>query len=243
VKKIMVQRLVRKAFEDDAGKAAAADEDVRRYYDEHQDEFVKPERVRVSHLFLRGDKGTPEHAARAADAKKLLARLKAEETKNPLAFANLAREASDDLATKASGGDVGFRSRDELEKAWSRPVAEAAMALRNVGDESGIVESDQGFHVLRLTGRQPAVSRGFEEVKAQLAARVGREKRTKDFEEFVKGLRAKAKIEIVDAELEKVQVSAAPAATQASLAPGAPASPAFPPAGALPPAIPGAEHR
>jgi peptidyl-prolyl cis-trans isomerase C len=210
VKKIMVQRLVRMTYEADSSKTASDDE-VRRYYDEHLEEFVKPERVRVSQVFLRGQKGTPERAPRAADAKKALARLKAERASNPLAFANLAREVSEDLATKASGGDLGFRSREELEKTWGREVAEAAISLRNVGDESAIVESERGFHLLRLTGRQPAVSRGFDEVKPQLAARVGREKRSKEFEEVVKALREKADIQIVDAELEKVQVSAAAA--------------------------------
>lgn len=233
VKKILVQRLVRKAFEDDAGKSAG-EADVRRYYDEHVEEFVQPERVRVSQIYLRADRSPAERAARAGDAKKLLARLKAESAKNPLAFANAARELSDDLASRPSGGDLGFRTLEDLEKAWTRPVATATQALRNVGDESGLIETERGFHLLRLTGRQAPTNRPFEQVKGQLASRIGRDKHSKDFEEFVKGLREKAKIEVIDAELEKVQVSAAPTTalpgTQPAMAPPPPGVPGAPPA-------------
>jgi peptidyl-prolyl cis-trans isomerase C len=221
----MVQRLVRKSFEEPAGPSTA-EADARRYYDEHLDEFVTGERVRVSHVFLRADRTAPDRVGRAAEARKLQARFKAEATKNPLAFANAAREVSDDVATKPSGGDLGFRTRDEIEKAWSRAVADAALALRNVGDESQVIESDQGFHLLRLTGRQPATNRSFDEVKGQLGARVGRDRRTKEFEEFVKGLRQKYKIEVVDSELEKIQVGATTPAGGAQAEPLVSAPPA-----------------
>jgi peptidyl-prolyl cis-trans isomerase C len=205
---------------------STAEADARRYYDEHRDEFVKDERVRVSHIFLSADRAAPDRQARAAEARKLQARFKAEATKNPLAFANAAREVSDDVATKPSGGDLGFRTKDEIEKTWSRVVADAALALRNVGDESQVIESDRGFHLLRLTGRQPATNRSFDEVKGQLGARVGRDRRTKEFEEFVKGLRQKYKIEVVDSELEKIQVSAATPAASTQADPLVPAPPA-----------------
>lgn len=210
LKKIMVQRLVRKSFDED-GAQSAGDDELRKYYDEHRDEFVKAERVRVSQIVVRAERSAPDRAARAADARKLLAQLKAEQARNPLAFASVARERSDDLPSKASGGDLGYRSREEIERAYGAPVAAAAFGLKNVGDETGIVESDLGFHVLKLAARQPALDRPFEEVRAQLAARLGREKRTRDFDAYVKTLREKSSIEISDAELEKVEVSAAPA--------------------------------
>jgi peptidyl-prolyl cis-trans isomerase C len=152
-----------------------------------------------------------ERAKKAADAKKLYAKLKADEAKNPLAFANLARDASDDLASKSAGGDLGFRSRDEIEKQWGHEVAAAALSLKDPGQESGLVEGPQGFHIVKLGRRQPALNRPFEEVKAQLVARIGRERRTKDFDEYVKKLREKADVKVDDAELEKVVVTSAPA--------------------------------
>ncbi len=232
LKKILVQRLVRKAFDD--GAKSAPEGELKKYYDDHRGEFVQPERVRVSQIFIRAERSAPERAGRASDARKVLARLKSEETKNPLAFASVAREVSDDLQTKATGGDLGYRSLDEIARAHGTRVAEAAKSLKNVGDESTIIESDLGFHILKLTARQPALDRPFDAVKEQLASRIGRERRTREFDEFVKKLREKSGIEISDAELDKIPVigppSAAPPAT-----PGAPVQPVTAPTSAAAP--------
>jgi len=209
LKKIMVQRLVRKAF-DEKEAGHASESDAKKYYDEHQDEFVKAERVRVSQIFLKANRGSPDRTRKSADAKKLYAKLKADQIKNPLAFANLARDASDDSGSKGAGGDLGYHTREELESQWGKEVADGAFGLKDVGQESGIIESPQGLHVLKFGARQPGMNRSFEEAKPQLIARVGREKRTKDFDEYVKKLREKAGIKIDDAELEKIVVSVAP---------------------------------
>jgi peptidyl-prolyl cis-trans isomerase C len=222
LKKIMVQKLVRQAF-DEKDAAQASEGDAKKYYEEHQDEFVKPERVRLSQIFLKAEKGSAERARKAADAKKVYAKLKAE-AKNPLAFSNAARDASDDFGSKAAGGDLGYRTRDELSKQWGSEVASAAFALKDVGQESAIVESAQGFHILKLAARQPGMNRGFEEAKAQIVARIGREKRTRDFDEYVKKLRAKADVKIDDAELDKIAVSGAPAAAPGLPAPSGPST-------------------
>lgn len=210
LKKIMVQRLVRKSF-DEGAATDVPESDLRQYYDEHKDEFVKAERVRVSQILVRSAPNAPDRGAREAAARKIVARLKAEQAKNPLAFASLAREASDDAATKASGGDLGYRTREELEKQYGKAVAEAAFGLQRVGDESPVVASDEGFHLLKLAARQPALDRPFESVKAQLAGRVARERRTKDFDGFVQKLRSSAGIKVNDGELEKITVTAAAA--------------------------------
>lgn len=222
LQKILVQRLVRKAF-DDARDGAASDEATRKYYEEHIEEYDRPERVRVSQIFLRAERGSSDRGARAAQARKLLARLQAEEPKNPLAFSTLARETSDDPATKQSGGDLGFRTRADLES-QSRELAAAAFALVKTGEVSGVVESDRGFHILKLTARQPAVNRAFDEVRAQISARLSREANAKQFDSFVAKLRESAKIEIVDAELDKVQIGTQPGAAEPAATATTPAS-------------------
>ncbi len=218
LKKIMVQKLVRKAF-DDKEASQASESDARKYYDEHQDEFVKAERIRLSQIFIKVDKGSPDRARRSAEAKKLYAKLKVDEAKNPVAFANVARDSSDDFGSRGAGGDLGYRTREELARQWGKEVADAAFALKDMGQESSLIESPQGFHVVKLGARQPALNRGFDEVKPQLVARIGRENRTKEFDEYVKRLRQKASVKIDDAELEKIVVNAAPAATAGAVMP------------------------
>ncbi len=217
LQKILVQRLVRKAF-DDAKAGAATEEEIKKYYDEHLEEFVRPERIRVSQIFLRADRGSADRGARAAEARKLLARLKAEEPKNPLVFSVLAREVSDDPRTKLSGGDLGFRTRADLESAQSKELAAAAFALVKAGDVSGIIESERGFHILKLTVRQPALNRTFDEARAQIAARLSREVNAKQFDAFVAKLRETAKIEIIDEELDNVHAGAQPGSAESAAA-------------------------
>jgi peptidyl-prolyl cis-trans isomerase C len=232
LRKIMVQKLVRQSF-DDKGAKDVPDAEVRSYYDAHLAEFQQPERVRVSMILLRADKGSPQRAGKGEAARKAFARLKAESAKGPLVFSSLARDISEDPATKAAGGDLGFRTHEELEKQWSKEVADAAFALKAVGQESSIVEAPQGFFLLKLGARQPGVHRTYEELRPQLAARIARERRTADFDAFVKNLRASADVKVNDAELDKVAVAAVPTGL-----PGAKPSQSAPPSRPLPPRAP-----
>ena len=229
LKKIMVQKLVRQSF--DEGESKVSDAEAQKYYDERKDEFVKPERVRVSVVVLRAPQGSPNRTAKAAEAKKLLAKLKADEQKNPLAFSSLARESSDDQMTKAAGGDAGYRTQEELGTMYAKEVATAAFALKDVGQESSVVDFAQGFAIVKLTARQAPMNRSFDEVKAQLTARIGRERRTKEFDEHVKKLREKSSIKVNDAELEKIVVAAPQGGAQPAMATGAPPGMMVPPNG------------
>jgi len=206
--KIMVQKLVRQAFDDEGSKPS--DADVRAYYDSHVDEYVKTERLRLSAIFFDAPAGSAIRAAKGADARKALARVKVEGQKNPLAFSNVARELSDEAVSRASGGDLGYRSREEMTKQYSAEFANAAFALKNIGQESAVVETPRGFAILKLGARQAPIDRPFDEVKAQIAARIGREARTKDFDGFVKKLREGSSIKIDDAELERIAVASSP---------------------------------
>lgn len=207
VRKLMVQKLVRTSFDDKAGQPSPDDE-VRRYYAEHQEEFVQPERVRVSQIFLRADAGSPQRARKAAEAAKLLVRIKAEEAKNPLAFAAIARQVSEDPASKENAGDLGYRTKADLASQLSPAVADAAFGLKAIGQESGVVESPSGLHVLKLTARQPGLNRSFDEVKRALAERMGRERRTEAFDAFAKKLREGAGVKVHEEEVARVGVAA-----------------------------------
>ncbi len=211
LRKVMVQKLVQKTFADGADASKEIPEaDQRKFYDDHRDDYVKPRKVRLLQVFFAAPPGAPERAVKAGKARQLLARLKAEEKKNPAAFAAAARESSEDQGTKSLGGDLGFKSQDELAKLYGTAFADAALAAKD-GDLS-LVESAQGVHVVKAAGHQDAFDRPFDQVKAQIASRLLREKRQKDFDEFVKKLREEAHVSVNDAELEKVAVAPAPQA-------------------------------
>lgn len=231
MKKAMVQKLVQKKFAE-GDPAQVPDADVQKYYESHRDEFVRPARIRVTAtLFAATD---ANRAAQKAKAQKALAQVKAAEKKDPSALQKLAKESSDDVGTRNVGGDLGFRSKEELARQYGDAFANAASSAKDL--DTLLVESPVGFWVLRVVGRQEGMERTVEQVKPQIAGRILREKRTREFDEYVKKLREDAKVTINDAELEKVQV-AAPAAP--APAPGMPGMPGMPPGhGAPPPAPP-----
>jgi peptidyl-prolyl cis-trans isomerase C len=234
MKKAMVQKLVQKRFGDGDAKDIS-DADVQKFYDEHKDDFVKPARVRTSALLVAATE--KDRAQKSAQAKKLLAQVKAGAKKDPQAFQALARASSDDAASKGNGGDLGFRSQEEYAKQFGEPFAAAAFAT-NDGEEV-LVETQQGFWIVRVAGRQEGVTRTVDQVKPQIQSRLQREKRTKEFDDYVKKLREEAKVTVNDAELEKIVVSAAPAPGPGGMAPGGMPPGALPPPSAQPrPAMP-----
>jgi peptidyl-prolyl cis-trans isomerase C len=232
IRKIMVQKLVQKKFQPDANPADVPEADLAKYYEEHKAEYVRPRKVRVHALVLNAAKGTPDRAKKLALAKKSLAKIKAEEKKNPMVFAQEVAALSEDQASKQLAGDLQFRSQDELTKAYSKAVADAAFALKP-GEYSNVIETDTGFFVLRFTGEQPEMNRTLDQVKTQIAAKLSRDKKTKEFDEWMKSLRENAKVTIDEKALEAVEVAAAqPMPTMGGM-PGAPMQP-VPPAPAQP---------
>lgn len=150
--------------------------EVRAYYEQNKSRFGQDEQRRASHILLTaGDGGTAKDKAGARKkAEELLARLRAA----PGEFDKLARENSKDPGSAAQGGDLGWFGRGMMVK----PFEDAAFALKD-GQISDIVESDFGFHIIRLTGTRGAQAKPFEEVRAQIEADLKRQAATKKFAE------------------------------------------------------------
>jgi peptidyl-prolyl cis-trans isomerase C len=219
MKQVMIQKLLKEEF-DKLTLKDVPDADVKKYYDAHPEEFNKPDEVRAS-LILVKDQAT---------AKKVLADARMKGVDNQ-GYRNLVAEYSTDLPTKERGGDL--RYFDKMTKELPREVVEAAFKLQNIGDNSEPVKTDKGWAVLKLTGKKKAVSRTFDEVKEQIRTKLYREKRQESMEGFVKALRDKAKINIDESKLAKVQIE--------GLGPGQFPGPGLPPpvGGQLHPGAPG----
>ncbi|HTP27537.1 MAG TPA: peptidyl-prolyl cis-trans isomerase [Anaeromyxobacteraceae bacterium] len=255
MKKVMVSKYYQRFFQDPQAARSVPDSEIQKYYDEHPAEFNRPVRLHVAHVFVKAEAGSPERAAKAALARQLLAKVLADEAKDPNAFGAVARVSSDDATSKLAGGDLGFRSTEDLEKMTGKEFSAAAAKLADNQTFRGLVEEQHGFHLVRVMGRQPELHRALPEVRNQIAGRLASQRKSKEFEEFVRKLRDTARIRVNDAALEKVEVansggpmasqglgappvhgaSSAPAATPPPGArPGAPAAPARPPSPAKP---------
>lgn len=212
MKKVMVQKLMRAEFDESQAADQVPEADLKKFYDDNIADYVKPERVRVSHIFLAAAKGDASRAKVKTEAMKLLNDVKAKES-GPVktAFAESAKVRSDDVATKAAGGDLLFKTREELAQAWGEDFAKAVFDIKGIGEIGGVVETEKGIHLVKLTGRQNALERPFDQVKGQIANRLFREKRTKAFEDFVGQLKQKANVQVKDDVLAKIDVAGSPA--------------------------------
>ena len=240
MKKTMVQKLMRAEFDDSKDVGEIPESELRAFYDSNLTDYVKPERARISHVFFAAAKQDANRAKVRAEATKALAGLKAKDAdKN--AFADLAKTRSDDDASKRAGGDLSFKTKEELTAAWGAEMTKAAFDLKEIGDVGALVESDKGFHLVKLTGRQNALDRPFDSVKNQIQSRLSREKRTKAFDAFVENLKSNAKVEVNDELLASIQMNTdAPAGLPPGMMapPGArPAIQAMPAQGAAKPMV------
>ena len=143
------------------GITVSAD-DLQKYYTENAPRYTSTEERRASHILVKVDAGTS--SADRAKAKTKAEGLLVDVKKNPAAFADIARKNSDDPGSAEKGGDLDFFGRDGLA---AKPLEDAAFKLK--ADEiSDVVESDFGYHIVKLTARRGGEKKPFEAVKAEL---------------------------------------------------------------------------
>lgn len=147
---------------------AVNEQELRDHYEQNKSRFGTPEERHAAHILVAADKSAPaaERDKARAKAQSLLEQAR----KNPAAFADLAKQHSDDPGSKANGGDLGFFSREAMVK----PFSDAAFALKP-GEISDVVESDFGFHVIKLLEVRGGQVKPFEEVRATIEADVKRQ--------------------------------------------------------------------
>jgi peptidyl-prolyl cis-trans isomerase D len=97
---------------------------------------------------------------------------------NPADFAKLAKEFSKDPGSAQKGGDLGWFGRGMMVK----PFEDAAFSLKD-GDTSGLVETEFGFHIIRVTGLEAAHTKTFDEVKSQIEDELRQKAAEKRFSE------------------------------------------------------------
>ena len=159
-----------------AAAVQISDAQVRKYFDENQAQFQEPEQRRASHILIKLDTGADAAAKQAAKAR--AEQLLAEVRKAPAKFADLARQHSQDPASGANGGDLGLFSRDMMVK----PFADAVWGMKQ-GEIQGPVESQFGFHIIRLDGVVGGAKMGFEVVKEDIAKSLRQQEAQKRFVE------------------------------------------------------------
>ncbi|MGB8932484.1 MAG: peptidylprolyl isomerase, partial [Anaeromyxobacteraceae bacterium] len=124
------------------------------------------------------------------------------------AFGKLARARSEDERTRASSGELGNVSREELGSGYGPELAKAAFELTKTGEVgSAVVESAGGFYVVKLLGREAAYEPRFEAIRDALQARVANERRSADRKQFLEDLWQAAEVKIDDEVVKRLEVA------------------------------------
>ncbi len=183
-KRLIVESFLKKKVETEA---KVSDEDLKKFYEQNKDKFKSGEQIRASHILVKTEK----------EAQDILAKLKA-----GAKFDELAKKYSVD-SSAAKGGDLGWFGKGSMVPAFEK----AALALKE-GQISGIVKSDFGYHIIKLTGKRPAGIRPFEEVKEQIKGAIMPSKQQEIFQKIKDELKKTAKITINEDVLNSIGAKA-----------------------------------
>lgn len=151
------------------------EEEVRRYYEEHAQDFQQPEEVHAAQIVVKG----------IDEARRIQQQLRAGKK-----FADLARKYSLSADAKV-GGDLGFFPRGVMPPQFD----EVAFSL-GVGQVSDVVETEYGFHLFRILEKRPARKRELAEVRGKVEEKLLSKKREQAQEDFLAALREKATIKV-----------------------------------------------
>jgi peptidyl-prolyl cis-trans isomerase C len=172
-----------------ASKVAVKPEQLQEFYDKNPDQFKQEERVRASHILI----SVPKDADAAA---KQQARAKAEQVladlKSGKDFAALAKQHSEDPGSAVNGGDLGFFQNGQM----VGPFNDVAFSLKP-GALSDLVETEFGFHIIKVAEKQPSRLIPLDEVRPQLEQFLQNQNREEQTDAFVQSLRSKGKVEIL----------------------------------------------
>ena len=158
------------------GEIDVSDEEIAAYFDEHLFEFETDEQVQASHILVSD----------STAAEDVLTRLDAGE-----AFADLAIELSEDPGSAPAGGDLGWFGRNQMVAEFE----DVAFSLE-VDEMSGIVETDYGFHIILVTGKQDAYTPTLDEVEDEVRAAVETQSADTEFVAWYDEMRASGVLDI-----------------------------------------------
>jgi len=183
--------MVAKQYLDKIRMAAAdvTDADLEQYYEENKRRLTVPEQIRVRHILITWKPmGQPDDRAYIREqVTPILERARAGED-----FAALAREFSDDFATKQVGGDTGMFHRGQM-----APAFEAAAFALEPGEISEPVETAFGVHIIKLEERREEELLAFNDIRDQLREHVQNEQVEQAVREEVERLTAAADIQVL----------------------------------------------
>jgi len=184
-KKIIIAKLIKTEVDD---KVSVSEDEAKNFYEDHKEDFKSPQMWRASHILVGSE----------SDAKNILAELSGGKS-----FEEIAKERSID-ATATRGGDVGYFRKGQV-----IPEFESTCFSLTVGETSGIVHTQFGYHIIKLTDMKNEVIQPFEEARPVIENEIKLKKRNEIFNKLVADLRDKYRVRYEDDALKVLDAVAA----------------------------------
>lgn len=183
-RQVVIGELIKKEI---APQVNVTPQDAKKFYDENPEKFRQPERVRAQHILMKVEKGDSEdkRAEAREKLKKLQKRILAGED-----FSSLAKEHSQG-PSNVRGGDLGYFTKGQMVK----PFEEVAFRLAS-NEVSDIVETQFGYHLIKVLDHQPESSSPYEAVEKKLISVLFNEQLQEKLKPYVLTLREKAKVQV-----------------------------------------------
>ena len=178
-----IQELIDKEV---AGKIKISDEESKSFYDNNPQFFEQPEQVKASHILIKVENDAPD--AQKAEARKKIEAVQ-QKVKKGEDFADLAKTYSEG-PSGPRGGDLGYFRRGQMVK----PFEDAAFSLKP-NEVSDIVETQFGYHLVKVVDNKPAKKMTYAEVKDRINDHLKKQKTDSEANAYIENLRKNAKIE------------------------------------------------
>lgn len=147
-----------KQFMEDIDKEdPVSDDEIEKYYNEHKEEFVSPAQIKVSHILVKDEEHT--------DAGKTSIEAIKTKIDKGASFSDTAKKYSED-GSASNGGDLGWINKDT---SFVQEFKDAAFALKK-GEMSGVVESEFGYHLIKVTDTEKEHQKTYKESKDEVKA-------------------------------------------------------------------------
>jgi len=193
--------LIAKQLLDDRvkGKIHITDTQVKKFYEDKKESFKRPESFRVRHIFVSYvpfdvvQNTSPEEMKEKADEYRTASKKKIDEVYGKVKaggnFEELAKQYSDDQGSSGKGGNLDFMYKGVFDPMFDKAVAEL-----KVGETSGIIETEFGYHIIQLMETKPSDYAPFAEVKESIQKHLFMTDAQKLVGRYIEALRKKADI-------------------------------------------------
>lgn len=207
-------------------KVVVTDAEVRAHYDAHAADYLVPARRRVAMIQLKVSESAGEDVWKAAEARAREALAKARKLDAAVTnFGPVAREYSEDQASRYRGGMIGWISDGQLDRYRYDPVVlQAAVGMAAAGDISEPLRGKEGVYLVRVVELEPVRERQFEQLSTGIHQRLLQDKLRLAEEAFREALRKRSDIEIRETGLEQIVPLAPPAEAKPPQPPAMPAN-------------------